>query len=425
MAEQKPMEEAQRSEFEVAAEEVEAAVEAEEAEEETLLLPEEAWSTPQFMETLLRYPKAFFTDVAEEKWLSTFAKRLFGFSTVLLGFYGLLMGLYGGWVQSLASMIKLPLLFLATLGICLPSFYIFNLVLGSKLKFGQLVVLLLYAVCLTAVICASLAPVAFFFMICGSSYYFMVLLHVAIMTLAGLIGLGGMRGGLRFLSEKTGKIGTEKSFGFGCSFMLSLALKCHGFCDPSLAHRTCPSKFSDPSVATSSLPSLRPCGSCYSREVGNKLAVRAIKRVGNDPMGGSPVWKRNDCWKGAEKAMKGLGRKLSTDTGDWLFESHTESSGTRKRQKMQFRTLSFRSISLCEIFATNLNFALGFIASSSTVLWLACHLRLWSHWTKAEKLSWSRGLTKTQKALSLPTNGLNCWIGQFNSCLLTGEPFSF
>jgi hypothetical protein len=122
MAEQKPMEEAQRSEFEVAAEEIEAAVEAEEAEEETLLLPEEAWSTPQFMETLLRYPKAFFTDVAEEKWLSTFAKRLFGFSTVLLGFYGLLMGLYGGWVQSLASMIKLPLLFLATLGICLPSF---------------------------------------------------------------------------------------------------------------------------------------------------------------------------------------------------------------------------------------------------------------------------------------------------------------
>jgi hypothetical protein len=214
MAEQKPMEEAQRLDFEVAAEEVEAAVEAEEAEEETLLLPEEAWSTPQFMETLLRYPKAFFTDVAEEKRLSTFAKRLFGFSTVLLGFYGLLMGLYGGWVQSLASMIKLPLLFLATLGICLPSFYIFNLVLGSKLKFGQLVVLLLYAVCLTAVICASLAPVAFFFMICGSSYHFMVLLHVAIMTLAGLIGLGGMRGGLRFLSEKTGKIGTEKIFRF-------------------------------------------------------------------------------------------------------------------------------------------------------------------------------------------------------------------
>ena len=109
-------------------------------------------------------------------------------------------------------MIKLPLLFLATLGICLPSFYIFNLVLGSKLKFGQLVVLLLYAVCLTAVICASLAPVAFFFMICSSGYHFMVLLHVTIMALAGLVGLKGVVKGLQFLSEKTGMKGTENIF---------------------------------------------------------------------------------------------------------------------------------------------------------------------------------------------------------------------
>jgi len=201
MSEQKPVEEAQKLEVKVVAE-----------EETALSLPEEAWATPQFMETLLRHPKAFFNDVAEGKWLDTFAKRLFGFSTVLLGFYGLLMGLFGGWVQGLASMIKLPLLFLATLGICLPLFYIFNLVLGSKLKFGQLLVLLLYAVCLTAVICASLAPIAFFFMICGSSYYFMVLLHVAITALSGLIGLSGMVGGLRFLSEKTGKRGTENIF---------------------------------------------------------------------------------------------------------------------------------------------------------------------------------------------------------------------
>ena len=201
MSEQKSVEEAQKLEVKVVAE-----------EEAALSLPEEAWSTPQFMETLLRHPKAFFNDVAEEKRLNNFAKRLFGFSTVLLGFYGLLMGLFGGWVQGLASMIKLPLLFLATLGICLPSFYIFNLVLGSKLKFGQLVVLLLYAVCLTAVICASLAPVAFFFMICSSGYHFMVLLHVAIMALAGLVGLKGVVKGLQFLSEKTGMKGTENIF---------------------------------------------------------------------------------------------------------------------------------------------------------------------------------------------------------------------
>jgi len=135
-------------------------------------------------------------------------------------------------------------------------------------------------------------------------------------------------------------------------------------------------KLSAPLVATFSLPSSRPCGSCCSREFGNKMAAKAIKSVGNEPMGGSPVWKRNDCWKDAEKVMKGLGLRLSTDIGDWLSESHTESSGTRKRRKMQFKTLSFRSISLCEISVTSPNFGLGFTASSLIALWLACHLRL-------------------------------------------------
>jgi len=85
MSEQKSVEEAQKLEVKAVAE-----------GEAALSLPEEAWSTPQFMETLLRHPKAFFNDVAEEKRLDNFAKRLFGFSTVLLGFYGLLMGLFGG-----------------------------------------------------------------------------------------------------------------------------------------------------------------------------------------------------------------------------------------------------------------------------------------------------------------------------------------
>ena len=85
MSEKKSVEEAQKLEVKAVA-----------GEEAVLALPEEAWATPQFMETLLRHPKAFLNDVAEEKRLDNFAKRLFGFSTVLLGFYGLLMGLFGG-----------------------------------------------------------------------------------------------------------------------------------------------------------------------------------------------------------------------------------------------------------------------------------------------------------------------------------------
>ncbi|MCS7187078.1 MAG: actin-binding WH2 domain-containing protein [Armatimonadota bacterium] len=175
-------------------------------------LPEEAWLPSRFMETILRYPDAFFEELAEGKMVGALIGRLFGFSMLLLAFYGLLMGLFGGWVQSLASLIKMPLLFLATLGICLPSLYIFNLVLGSKLQLGQMTALLLYAICVTAAIATSLAPVAFFFMICGSDYHFMVLLHVAILAVSGLIGLGKMVRGLNFLCDLVGSRGTEGIF---------------------------------------------------------------------------------------------------------------------------------------------------------------------------------------------------------------------
>jgi hypothetical protein len=141
-------------------------------------------------------------------------------------------------------------------------------------------------------------------------------------------------------------------------------------------------------------------------------------------MGGSPVWKRNDCWKDADKVMKGLGLRLSTDTGDWLSASHTEFSGTRKKRKMQPKTLLFRSISLCEISVTSPNFGLGFTASLSIAHWLAYRLQFRNCWTKSNKLIWLKGLMKTLKALSLPVSGLSCWTGQFNNCHLSGERFS-
>lgn len=175
-------------------------------------LPDEAWAPSRFLEMVLRYPQAFYDALAEERMTGTFIGQLFVFSVMLFAFYGALMGLFGGWVQAAASFIKMPLLFLATLAICLPSLYIFNLVLGSQLKFLPMVALLLYAVCLTAALSVSLAPVAFFFMICGSDYRFMVLLHVAILAVSGLVGLVGMYRGLKALCEKAGGYGTGRVF---------------------------------------------------------------------------------------------------------------------------------------------------------------------------------------------------------------------
>ena len=58
-------------------------------------------------------------------------------------FYGVIMGSYNGLAQALSTGMKLWLLFILTLIICFPSFYIVQLILGSKIKITQLLIILL------------------------------------------------------------------------------------------------------------------------------------------------------------------------------------------------------------------------------------------------------------------------------------------
>src|SRR5438067_2032187 len=72
---------------------------------------------------------------------------------VLGGPYGLFMGVFaisnrpaGASMQVIASMIKLPALYLLTLFVTLPSLYVFNALLGCRLSFGATLRLLVSAV---------------------------------------------------------------------------------------------------------------------------------------------------------------------------------------------------------------------------------------------------------------------------------------
>ena len=48
----------------------------------------------------------------------------------------------GAYMQTVASATKLPLLFFLTLGITLPSLYVFNSLMGSRLSMGSVLRLL-------------------------------------------------------------------------------------------------------------------------------------------------------------------------------------------------------------------------------------------------------------------------------------------
>ena len=125
------------------------------------------------------------------------------FVLLLLGlFYGLCMGAYGvitrwgtpkafmGWEQAAASAVKVPLLFFLTLLVTLPSLYVFNALVGSRLTLRALVRLLVAALAVMLALQASFGTIVVFFSVSTTSYAFMVLLNVVLFAVSGFLGLG-------------------------------------------------------------------------------------------------------------------------------------------------------------------------------------------------------------------------------------------
>lgn len=91
--------------------------------------------------------------------------------------------------QLAASVVKVPLLFGLTLLVTFPSLYVFNALVGSRLALISVLRLLLAALAVTVSVLASLGPIVAFFSASTTSYAFMVLLNVAVFTVAGLMGM--------------------------------------------------------------------------------------------------------------------------------------------------------------------------------------------------------------------------------------------
>ena len=117
---------------------------------------------------------------------------------VLLGMlYGVCMGSYamirtGGeaYMQLIASIVKVPLMFFLTLLVTLPSLYVFNALIGTRLSVVSVLRLLIASLGVMLAVLASLGPIVVFFALSTKSYSFMVLLNVGTCTTAGLLGLG-------------------------------------------------------------------------------------------------------------------------------------------------------------------------------------------------------------------------------------------
>jgi hypothetical protein len=152
------------------------------------------------IERLLRDRDAVWRQIIEERDLRGLTGQMLASSALSLALYGAVLGASNSWMQALSSLVKLPLLFLATLAICLPTLYLFNLVFGARLSVMQAVTLILVSVTVTSVLTLAFAPISLFFLISAHNYPFFKLLNVCILVLTAIVGLRFLTEGMRALN---------------------------------------------------------------------------------------------------------------------------------------------------------------------------------------------------------------------------------
>lgn len=157
-----------------------------------------------FLTQILSDRERFFTEVVESDGLPAKLVHAMWTLLALCALYGAAAGAYSGPEQALSTAIKLPLLFLGTLAICFPGFFIIQVLVGSRLRLAQVLALVLGALSLSAILLAAVVPIAAFFLFTGANYYFLTLLHVLIVLGAGLVGMAVLHEGLAFACEKRG-----------------------------------------------------------------------------------------------------------------------------------------------------------------------------------------------------------------------------
>jgi len=125
------------------------------------------------IETILRNRYHFFAEIRDGIGLNEKMRAMLISSILFLALYGAVLGSTHSLPQTLSSAVKLPLLFLATLIICSPTLYFFNVLFGSNQSLTQNMALVLTAITVTAVLLLSFAPIVFFFLLTTAGYQFL------------------------------------------------------------------------------------------------------------------------------------------------------------------------------------------------------------------------------------------------------------
>lgn len=103
--------------------------------------------------------------------------------------YGAIIGSQHSTLQALSSCLKLPILFLVTTLVCMPTLFIFSSFFGSRRSVLQTFVLLSIGSTIIGLALVGFAPITLFFIVTTRSYQFFKILNVAFFAVSGLLGV--------------------------------------------------------------------------------------------------------------------------------------------------------------------------------------------------------------------------------------------
>jgi hypothetical protein len=150
----------------------------------------------------LQNPESYFERISDESKKYKIILNQILLLAVFTFTYGLIMGSYQGFLQAGSAAVKLFSLCILVIIICFPAFFIIQYILGSTLKLGQMLVIILSGFVLMSAIMVSFIPIIVFFLLTGGNYYFLQLLHIAIFLLSGFFGMKTIHDALQFSCEK-------------------------------------------------------------------------------------------------------------------------------------------------------------------------------------------------------------------------------
>jgi hypothetical protein len=153
------------------------------------------------IERILRDRQGIWQEIVADQQLGRLTRTMLASSAAALACYGGVLGAFHSPLMALTSAVKLPLLFLVTLAICLPTLYLFNLVFGARLSVRQTLALVMVAITVTSMLAVAFAPISLFFLITAPDYGFFKVLNVAILSLSAIVGLRFLTSGMQVLNE--------------------------------------------------------------------------------------------------------------------------------------------------------------------------------------------------------------------------------